>query len=380
MPMKYGIVFLLLLAAVSVASASPNVVRPPAFLPITRLPITSIDTMKESRDSDTNPLSTAQIQDDITVSSQLHPTYITIDTFYDYPQYMERWIQAVRAAHKHVWFRCCFNAWEGNNGVPAVMTPLQYTQALTAFIAAHSGIFQSGDILDPLPEPENGKYWARTSPYGKEWSWKNAPNATTDEFNQFFLALPKAADAALIAHGVQGVITWIRSTNGWIAARPTTLYPATVAALGCITTDSYVGQSPTITPEAALTALKSEIEGIERLRHVPLVIGEFGYSIQALVGDRQQAAVLQPQLMWLCTRPYLLGVNYWHGAGYKAPDTYNGSRLFMGTTGRWALRPAAYDLADFFRSFSEYPRHLSYPSIFGGTKLGTGRSVFKGRH
>lgn len=340
---------LLVLAAMApAAKASSPVVQPPAILPIT-----SIDTMKESRDSDTNPLSAAQIRDDVTVSSLLHPTYITVDTFYDYPDYMVRWVRAIRAAHRHVWFRCCFNAWEGNNGVSATMTPPQYTQALIEFINTHPSFFQSGDILDPLPEPENGKYWARTSPYGKDWAWKDAPNPTTKEFNRFFVSLTHAADTALIAHHIHGVLTRIRSTNGWIAAHPTTLYPATVAAMGCITTDSYVGQSPTIMPEDALKDLQTEIEGIERIRRVPLVIGEFGYSLQGLVNDQQQEAVLKPQVSWLGTLPYLLGVNYWHGAGYKAPDRYNGSRLFTGTTGAWSLRPAAYDLADFFQSFGK---------------------------
>ena len=358
--MKQSAIFLLLLLTMfSAAKASSPSAQPPATLPIT-----SIDTMKESRDSDTSPLSTAQIRDDIAVSSLLHSTYITVDTFYDYPDYMGRWIRAIRAAHRHVWFRCCFNAWEGNSGIPATMTPRQYKQALTAFIAAHPSFFQSGDILDPLPEPENGKYWARTSPYGKDWAWKKAPNPTTDEFNHFFVSLTRAADAALIACRIHGVLTHIRSTNGWIAARPATLYPVTVAAMGCITTDSYVGQSPTVMPADALKDLQTEIKGIERVRRAPLVIGEFGYSIQGLVDDRQQEVALKPQIAWLRTLPYLLGVNYWHGAGYKAPDKYNGSRLFTGTTGAWSLRPAAHDLADFFQSFGKNAAQKTKKNLF----------------
>lgn len=317
---------------------------------------TSIDTMKESRDSINNLLTDAQIQQDVDLSASLGCSHITVDTPYDYPDYMTRWVRAVRKTGRHVWFRSAFNAWEGSYGAKATMTPAQYTAALVRFIHDHPTLFRPGDILDPLPEPENGPYWARISPYGKDWSWKKAPNSATDQFNRFFVGLTKSVDQALHDEGVYGVITHIRSTNGWIAARPATLYPATVAFMGCVTTDTYVGQDPKIAPADALAAVKKEIEGIENARHVPLVLGEFGYSTQGLVDDAQQQAVLAPQFAWLGTLPYLKAINYWHGAGYPAPDKYNGCKLFDGTTGAWHLRPAAKDLSRLFHKLSQSPK------------------------
>ncbi|MBV9849243.1 MAG: hypothetical protein JO250_06100 [Armatimonadetes bacterium] len=318
--------------------------------------ITAVDTMKESRDTLTSRLTDAQMDQDVRLCASLGVTHITVDTPYDAPEYLSRWVRAVRRTGKHVWFRCAFNAWEGSYGATATMTPGDYTQALTRFLRAHPALFRPGDILDPLLEPENGPYWARTSPEGSSWSWKDAPNKTTDEFNRFFVGLSRAADAALRAQGVRGVITTIRSTNGYIAARPTTLYPATVAAMGRVTTDTYVGQDPAITPAAALAAFQKEIEGIEAVRRVPLVLGEFGYSTQGLVGDAQQQAVLKPQLDWLRTLPFLAGLNYWHGAGYPAPDRYNGAKLFAGTRGAWTLRPGARDLARLYVALARRPR------------------------
>lgn len=306
--------------------------------------ITAVDTMKESRDTITNPLTDLEIYQDVALCATLHTTHITVDTPYDYPDYLTRWVKAVRATGRHVWFRCAFNAWEGSYDTPATMTPTQYTNRLKAFIHDHRALFQSGDILDPLPEPENGPYWVRTSPQGASWTWKDAPNATTDEYNRFFVNVTQAADDALKAAGIRGVITTIRSTNGYIAGRPMTLYPATVARMGRITIDEYVGQETDIAPPAALAALQKEVEAIENVRHVPLVLGEFGYSTKGLVSDSQQQVVLRPEFDWLRTRPYLQGMNYWHGAGYPAPDTYNGAKLFTGTRGAWTLRPAARDL------------------------------------
>lgn len=348
---------LLLLLAVALPAARAAAPRP--------VPITCVDTMKESRDTVTNPLADAQMEQDVRLTAALHVTHIAVDTPYDYPDYLARWVRAVRKTGKHVWFRCAFNAWEGSYGVPATMTPADYLRGLTAFVTAHPDLYRAGDILDPLPEPENGPYWARTSPQGSSWTWKDAPNATTDEYNRFFLQASRAAQDALQKAGVRGVITTVRSTNGYIAARPMTLYPDTLAQMGRVTTDSYVGQDPKITPAAALSAFQAEIEGIERVRRLPLILGEFGYSTQGLVSDVQQRTVLGPQLAWLRTRPYLAGLNYWHGAGYPAPDTYNGAKLFDGTRGAWRLRPAAKDLAGLYaalaarHSVAERPRQAT---------------------
>jgi len=360
--------FFLILSALLLGLAPAAVQADPQRPVIQHSVITSIDTMKESRDTVTNPLTDAQMDQDVRLCASLHVTHITVDTPYDYPDYLQRWVSAVRRTGRHVWFRCAFNAWEGSYAVPATLTPADYLSRLKAFLRGHPNLFRPGDILDPLPEPENGPYWARTSPQGSSWTWKDAPNTTTDEYNRFFLQVSETAQEALRAEGIPGVITTIRSTNGYIAARPATLYPATVARMGRVTTDSYVGQDPAVAPSAALTALQGEIEGIEKVRHLPVVLGEFGYSTQGLVSDVQQQAVLAPELDWLRTLPYLAGLNYWHGAGYPAPDQYNGAKLFSGTRGAWTLRPAAADLAALYAKIGS--RKIGSRKI-GSRKIGS---------
>lgn len=307
--------------------------------------ITAIDTMKESRDSVRDPLTDAQMEQHVRLAASLNVTHITVDTPYDFPDYMARWVRSVRRTGKAIWFRCAFNAWEGSYDTTPTMTPGDFLRGIRRFIGANRSFFRPGDILDPLPEPENGPYWARTSQHGDSWTWKDAPNATTKEYNRFFIDVTHAADEALKQTGIRGVTTNIRSTNPYIAARPTTLYLETAKAMGRVTIDCYVGQEPDITPQIALAALKKEIEAVYTVRRLPLLLGEYGYSTKGLVGDEQQRAVLKPQFDFLETLPYLAGINYWHGAGYPAPDRYNGARLFTGTRGAWTLRPAARDLS-----------------------------------
>ena len=140
-----------------------------------QLQFTSVDTMKDSMDTDAWGLNTSEIADDVNLSASLNPSYITVDTHMDYPAYMAEWVNAVRATRKHVWFRVHWNNWEGDNGTSANMTPGQYLAQLSAFITQNRALFQPGDILDGCPEPENSPYWVNT--FGPVWSWSPAaPN------------------------------------------------------------------------------------------------------------------------------------------------------------------------------------------------------------
>lgn len=220
-----------LLAGIAVALVS-ILRRPPEMHLFAR----SIDTMKESRDTETSELTDAQIADDVRLSARLNTSYITVDTHWDYPDYMLRWVQAVRATGKHVWFRIQPNQWQNNNGTTGIMTPAAYEAAERAFMLAHPALFKPGDILDPCPEPEEGLYWKAT--YGAQWT-TGAPNTATRAYNAFIRDTTRVADAALQQDGVHGVITTVRSTNSWFATHPGALEQATVAMMGRITVDSY---------------------------------------------------------------------------------------------------------------------------------------------
>ncbi len=303
--------------------------------------VASIDTMKESMDTDTDPLTQAEIADDVNLAATLNTNYITVDTHWDYPAYMQEWVDAVRNAGKHVWFRIHPNAWGGTNGVAATLTPDKYLTAEVAFIKANSQLFEAGDILDMNPEPEDSPYWPNT--YGPNWTSKPA---AIREYNKFFVAVSAKASRTLASLGIKGVITTVRSTNSWFAENPSALFPSSVDYMQRVTVDSYPDQNDT-TPATAVTDRLNEVSTIEAARPgVPIVLGEFGYSNTMNVDNALQASVVGAELQAIQSGTCIQGLNYWVGAGDAASGGY--THLFSGTTGAWKTRPAAQALAAYF--------------------------------
>jgi hypothetical protein len=303
----------------------------------------SVDTMKVSRDTATRPLSKQEITKIVDIYASLNTNYITVDTQWDYPDYMLQWINAIRLAKRHVWFRILPNQWENNNGSTGIMTPVQYLASERKFIQAYPSFFQSGDILDPCSEAEQGLYWKAS--YGQGWT-NNAPNTATTDYNLFLRQTTDVADAALHQNSRDGVITTIRSINSFFASHPSVLERATVEKFGTITIDSYPDQD-TLDPDVAVRARVDELKRIEALWHVPIVIGELGYSNSIPVDDVTQRAVLRAEFSQLQSLPYLKGVNYWVGVGSSTAGGY--TYIITEKNNTWVLRPAAHDLAAFYR-------------------------------
>ena len=345
--------------ASSTATTTSGAPRLPAFA-------ASIDTMKESRDTETRPLTDAQIADDVNLCASLNTTYITVDTHWDYPDYMQRWVNAIRAAGKHVWFRIAPNQWEDNNGTTGIMSPAQFESAEQTFLAAYPSLVQPGDILDIPSEPENGLYWKST--YGSGWTYQPAaPNTATQAFNAFIRDTSAIADTTLHAAGIYGVITGVRSVNSYFATHPGTLEPATVSALGYVTFDSYP-EGLTTDPTVAAQDRLSEIQAVALAwPGVPIVLGEMGYSNKVLVDDATQEAVVAAELQAISPLSYIAGVNYWVGAGTSNSGGY--THIFAGSTGNWSLRPAALDLSSFFQ------REVSAPPAIAAAAGTSGQSA-----
>jgi hypothetical protein len=303
--------------------------------------LASIDTMKESMDTDTDPLTPTQIADDVNLAATLNTNYVTVDTHWDYPAYMQEWVDAVRNAGKHVWFRIHPNAWGGTNGVRARLTPNEYLTKETAFIKANPQLFEAGDILDMNPEPEDSPYWPKT--YGQNWT---SNIKAIKQYNKFFVAVSSTASKALASLGIKGVITTVRSTNSWFAENPSALFPSTVDYMQRVTIDSYPDENDT-TPAAAVADRLNEVSAIELARPgVPIVLGEFGYSNTMNVDDALQASVVGAELQAIQSNPCIQGLNYWVGAGDAESGGY--THLFSGTTGAWKTRPAAQALSVYF--------------------------------
>lgn len=310
--------------------------------------ITCVDTMKDSMDTCfpvTNQLDALTIAQAVNLCATLSVTHITVDCYYDYADYMALWVAAVRATGKNVWFRCHWNAWQGNNGASATLTPTTYITATQAFIIAHPTLFQAGDIFDSCPEPDNSSYWVTT--YGAGYT-NGAPTAGTNAFNQFLLNLDSQLQATLQNAGIQGVNTKIHSLNSFWAKTTASLYPSTVAALGYVCLDSYPEGSST-DPNTCAAARLAELQQIASARPgVNIIISEMGYSNSVTVSDSVQQAVLAAELAAIATVPTVVGLNYWVGPGTETSGGH--THLFAGARDSYTLRPAASTLATFFRT------------------------------
>jgi len=306
--------------------------------------IASIDTMKESRDTETRPLSSSEILGIVNLSASVNVNYITVDTHWDYPDYLQQWVNAIRATGRHVWFRSQPNQWENQNGATGTMTPAEYEAVERNFILTYASLFQTGDIFDSCPEPEQGHYWSKR--YTKNWT-SNTPNSATRDYNEFIRDTTNVADAAFQQKGIRGVITTIRSTNTFFASHPDVFEQATAERLGRITIDSYPERSTT-DPLIAANARIEELKTIENIWHLPIIIGEMGYSNQDKVDDITQKNVLKAEFNAIEPLSYVIGVNYWVGPGADTSGGY--THIFAQSGQGWFLRPAANELSLFYKA------------------------------
>ncbi len=340
---KYTVILILTLLVIALIASYKGLVGntistsdAASMSPVSQDFIASIDTMKESRDTETRPLSGTDIAQDISLIASLNATHITVATNWDYTSYFRQWVTAVHAAGKHIWVRGHPNQWENDNGATGMMTPSMYLTYERNFILQNADLFKSGDILDTCSETEQGKYWkSKSSPWSSQ---------TTAEYNQFIRDSITIADAAFAEKKITGVITTIHSVNAYIAKHR--LEKDTIAKMGVVTIDSYPDQYDTNVSQAVSHRL-SEISGVYNTVHVPLIIGEIGYSNKIQVSDQLQKDVLRAEFNAIQQLPYIVGLNYWVGPGGPGHGGY--TNIFAGSFGRWTLRPAAYDLKSMFQ-------------------------------
>lgn len=295
--------------------------------------VTSVDTMKESKDAERNGLTNAQIADDVNLSASLNTTHVTVDTRMEYPGVMAQWVAAVRNAGKHVWFRL------GSDN--CAQSRSSYLAEMQNLILSNPAFFRGGDIFDGDAEAENSCYWynncGTSGPY-------NCPS----QFNAFLQNLTAYADSAFSKIGVSGVITWIHSTDPGTATDGL-LNAATVSAdHNTVTVDPYPDGSTTDPTTAAGVWLKELQEFHSAWPSATIVIGESGYCLKINVSDATQHAVLSAEYTAIenAGYPWIAGWNYWVGAGGAAYGGY--TNLFTGSTGSWSLRPAAADVSAFY--------------------------------
>ncbi len=288
--------------------------------------ITSIDTMKYSRDPSLEMLDNPEF--DKTIDLQMkqiaatNAKYVAIATPYDdqFLPILKRWVKAARKYHLHVWFRGNLAGWEGWFGYPRI-NRIEHLQKIDHFIVSNPTLFKDGDIFTPCPECENGG--------------PGDPRQTGDVagFRTFMID-----EYALSQEDFEKIHKKVMSnfaSMNYDVANLVMDKETTGLLGGIVTIDHYIRNSNDYTADINSLAQKSGGK---------IMIGEFGAPIPDLQGSmtpQQQATWVQDALTTLGSNPNVVGVNYWVNMG--------------GSTHLWnddmSPRPVVLNLTHFFAKF-----------------------------
>jgi hypothetical protein len=201
--------------------------------------------MKMTQDAVCGPPAASLIGEMAQKIAALGATHIAISTPYDDPAcasaltLTQSWVNAARANGLRVWFRQKPLAFEGFYGYSKNLDPAYHLEVMRAYIVGHPGLFRSGDIFTPAPEPQNGGI------QGINCS-SNCLFADAAAFNAWLRESIQVAKAAFAQIGVGGVTVGRFGFDGFVAWGDRNpdwngiIEPATIAADGnTITVDHY---------------------------------------------------------------------------------------------------------------------------------------------
>lgn len=271
----------------------------------------------------------------VALIKQLGANYVAIGTPYDRVEDMRMWAEEIHAAGMNVWFRSHWAEWEGDEGLPATMSPEEYLDRTRAFIVNNPDLFHEGDAFTVAVEAEQVGIGL-----GKRF-------LTWNEYRDFLWAEITVASEAFISIGLEGKVhtNWL-SMNGWIVDNVMTQEFA--QRIGLIVVDHFPGQTQTIGEKDNIPFIVDQmLVDLDRYHEklgVPIILGEWGYQIFQNVDDASQAEFVELLLSRVSTRSYLIGLNYWVHMGNPAALIRDemGSNL--------TLRPAALTLKSFYDS------------------------------
>lgn len=260
--------------------------------------ITSIDTMKYSRDAAEDPDIYNFIPTQVEQVAQSGANHIALDTPYDnrFLPVLEAWVDQARKNNLLVWFRGNFSGWEGWFDTPKFTDYHIHHQLTFNFITSHPNLFRDGDIFTPVPEPENGAI--------------GDPRITgkVSEFNQFLIDSYNNCNLAF-EQIHKKVICGYFSTNGDIAKQ--ILTENTVKNIGGVVVIDHYTSNPDQQEKDILTLYNKF--------HSLIVLGEFGAPIPDLNGqmtETEQATFISKLLeIYYKHKDIIAGVNYWTLAG-----------------------------------------------------------------
>ncbi len=293
---------------------------PAPVVPQNSWEIKSVDAMKETKDAICGQKSLDFINTWLDKAVELGVNYVAISTPYDNPScgdalaYTKIWVSATRAHGLHVWHRHMPLAFEGIYSV-AKNTSGASLGLIKNYIVSNPDLFQPGDIVTPIPEPQNGGIQGITNCANSICQFSSAAN-----FNQWLRDAMTTTNDALAQigksgqlkvgyFGFDGFVTWGDNNPDWHGI----LEDSTIAQMGNITIDHY----PELVHETMSQGL-SELTA--KYPHTPIVIGEWGTvtggnTVQQVEDD--MGAVKQD--------PNVIGFNYWQfgpdGSGEQLIDS-----------------------------------------------------------
>lgn len=354
------------LGATNVAAAQPACISncgPPSPAIATAPPASkvtlryrSVDVMKLTKDVVNNQPSDGQIASVVASAKSMHVTHVAfstpIDSNSEFQQYGNKpsprtieqftlaWASAIHRAGLHVLFRGTLAEFEhggtvagcGTNGhvvVGIYSFPFRVTgdcahgngaggaQAQSVWLnklqtqlaaLARMGVFQSGDILAPLPEPQsNQNFW------DTNWNFLGV-NGDAGAYGSFFSQAKKVEDAAMSAAGINGVQTGFTSDNGsqylstgnggghWI--------PSSYAqSIGVVNVDHYGSDGCRGNTQFSWQEMKCGLDDIFSHYQVPLFQQEWADTKGQGASYVQSMLVnaIQPEVQ----QGHLVGFNYW---------------------------------------------------------------------
>ena len=290
---------LLILSSVFIRVRPIAIISPkPTIKPKVR--ITSIDTMKYSRDLALEKLKDLEFDEvidrQIKHIAETGSIYVAIDTPYDdkFLPFLRRWVKLARKYKLKVWFRGNFSGWERWFGYEAIDRQTHIIKTVK-FIYANSDIFENGDIFGACNECENGG------------PGDPRQNGDIKGHREFIIKEYKATRNAFEKIGKK-VASNYNSMNGDVASL--IMDKETTKALdGVVVIDHYV---------ASPDELMIDIIALSKKSGGKIVLGEFGTPIPDINGkmtDQEQKEWLIQVLKKLFSMQELIGMNYWTNVG-----------------------------------------------------------------
>ncbi len=287
--------------------------------------IQSLDIMKVTKDNVQGQSSDAYMANLLAAVKPFNPTHIGVAIPYDDPSayptttpaagYAARWAAAIRAAGRNIFWRQMPLEWEGiyskpkntTRGVGTAAGVLAGTETTTylaqiyQYIQAHPDQYRPGDILCPIPEPENGGI------NGVVGGATGGQFADANLFRRWLRDAITVTNAALDLIGLRGqVAVGFFGTSGFVVYGNVSnpkgfLDERTLDAMGVLGMDDYPS-SP--------SGMATDLASYEALYGpFPLMLTEWGTINETT--DAARLTAMQTVLDTLKSKPYFYGLNYW---------------------------------------------------------------------